>query len=748
MSYLMSTQRAYDQQPPQNNPNTNQGSRIQMAAPSIHQSYPQQQPILSTSPSASQNTHYAPDHSPQVLPKVGQTRCYWAMLSSDLQFIYLDPVLASHLEEQAEVLVGKSLLSFVHPDEQASAKQDLGGVLESRTLHGSVTRVRFSRLSKVRRQLGYEGPPPNWSEADKIAFDKDYMAVDIVINWAAEGLVLCFIHAIVDLNPSDNDEGQKTEWTNWCGTPFMPVEQVELLYRRLLGCIPQSGSMSRVFQILANQREKVLLMSWPPDSAQGPTSREFSKLVENVQIGSGVPGGNDAKTSCTRRYKALQDMPVFGGEVESIFIPHGTIIFACHKVNSTPRSSASASAPMQQLGYASANYNTQTPSYYEQAGSYALPPLSPQSQSYNNSFIAQQQGPGVQAPYSPQRWAQAPLPNGLSNLRSGSYPPSAGSQPSQGWPQGPASSSYLETGTAAAFDRSLSPSYNYSPTAASSAGASPTSDVVPPPRRRISPGSSRDQVAPARAAGNRPMGVQKCSSCKATSSPEWRKGPSGKKELCNACGLRYARSRAKKEGPNPAQQQRRRKEKGLSKRESATPPTSASGYSAIRRNYADSSFSTSSAGSASGSDIYPHSGHHMLDTMTPSPSPPASNMNFVHYAPGGVDNRPPPPYSGTASTFYNVPSPLSNPSVLHPQEQQQHMHVNQLPPLGQLSTYAGRLSPMVPTGSPITHSSLTSTIPPASYERERERERDMRDLPPTPLSAEPRHARRSILTQQ
>ena len=64
----------------------------------------------------------------------------WALLSSDLQFIYLDPVLNYHLGEQAELLVGKSLLSFVHPDEQASAKRDLGSVLDSKTLHGSVTR--------------------------------------------------------------------------------------------------------------------------------------------------------------------------------------------------------------------------------------------------------------------------------------------------------------------------------------------------------------------------------------------------------------------------------------------------------------------------------------------------------------------------------------------------------------------------------------------------------------------------------
>lgn len=195
----------------------------------------------------------------------------WALLNTQLNFVYLDPVLASHLQEQADLLIGRSLLAFVHPDEQASAEQDLGGVLDSRTLHGSVTRyvqslsdcspcrslarslnsflfssrsrscaassscssswplpvfcvcvspvslssVRYSRLSRVRRQLGYQGPGPSWQDADKIAVDANYMAVDIVINWAADGVVLCFIHAVVDLTPRDNDEHNKTGWTNW-----------------------------------------------------------------------------------------------------------------------------------------------------------------------------------------------------------------------------------------------------------------------------------------------------------------------------------------------------------------------------------------------------------------------------------------------------------------------------------------------------------------------------------------------------
>lgn len=187
--------------------------------------------------------------------------------------------------------------------------------------------VRYSRLSSIRRQLGYQGPGPDWVDADKISLDKNYLAVDLVINWAADGLVLCFIHAVVDLNSiADNDEVHKTDWTNWCGTPWMPPEQTETLHNRFLMCVPQTGTMSRVFQILLNERERPLLLSWPPDSTQGPHSGDFAKLVENVQISAGVPGESDAKTSCTRRYKALQDMPaVLGYQVESIFIPHGKL---------------------------------------------------------------------------------------------------------------------------------------------------------------------------------------------------------------------------------------------------------------------------------------------------------------------------------------------------------------------------------------------------------------------------------------
>lgn len=191
--------------------------------------------------------------------------------------------------------------------------------------------VRFLRLSKVRRNLGYSGASPSWPDAQKIAVDDNYLAVDIVINWAAEGLVLCFIHASVDLNPQiDNDESHKSLWSNWCGTPFMSSEQIQLLFRRLLMCVPHSSSPSgpapRIFQILANHPQRQLLLSWPPDQGDGFTGRQLARLVENAEMDSGPHKDNNAKTSCTRRYRATQLMSPTLGEVESIFIPHGNLL--------------------------------------------------------------------------------------------------------------------------------------------------------------------------------------------------------------------------------------------------------------------------------------------------------------------------------------------------------------------------------------------------------------------------------------
>jgi hypothetical protein len=80
-----------------------------------------------------------------------------------------------------------------------------------------------------------------------VVIDENYMACEVVLNWAADhpisenarttsgeggaggrsksGIVLCFLHAATDIDPSaDNDERNKSSWSNWCVTPSFKHE--------------------------------------------------------------------------------------------------------------------------------------------------------------------------------------------------------------------------------------------------------------------------------------------------------------------------------------------------------------------------------------------------------------------------------------------------------------------------------------------------------------------------------------------
>ncbi|KAJ1661114.1 hypothetical protein IWQ61_000050 [Dispira simplex] len=63
-------------------------------------------------------------------------------------------------------------------------------------------------------------------------------------------------------------------------------------------------------------------------------------------------------------------------------------------------------------------------------------------------------------------------------------------------------------------------------------------NIIHPSRRP----SSDILVGPNMVGTHNNSGPKRCESCHTESSPEWRRGPSGHKTLCNACGLRYARS--------------------------------------------------------------------------------------------------------------------------------------------------------------------------------------------------------------
>ena len=220
-------------------------------------------------------------------------------------------------------------------------------------------------------------------------------------------------------------------------------------------------------------------------------------------------------------------------------------MFACHTVQHSSRNSTGASTPPSYANRAQDSYapHHAQHSYDISPSSYTLPPVNAPSPSYGHfvgslpsySSSAWSSHPDSSPFLSYNRWPQSSSPTHALNslptscsLRDTPY----GSQPSSRPSESP---NYGEArGPQHSYQQTPSPDVEYADRhRPDNIGLSmPSPDVVPPPRHRVSPGSSREPVG---RSGNRPVGIPRCASCKVTSSPEWRKGPSGKKELCNAC---------------------------------------------------------------------------------------------------------------------------------------------------------------------------------------------------------------------
>ncbi|VDB88418.1 unnamed protein product [Peniophora sp. CBMAI 1063] len=576
-------------------------------------------------PPARQGYYVGPDQATTVtaLPRVGETRCYWTLLSSSLRFLYLDPVLQYHLQDQASLLVGRSIIDLVHPDEQYAAQRDLSDVLQTGNLDGTLTRMRFSRLSRVRRMLGHQGPAHYWADADKIAIDVDWMAVDLVANVAADDLLLVFIHAAVDLSPLDSDPHQHSSWSNWCGTSLFDGHAAPALFQSLCASLPVPSQTSRVFQIMTAQQPHTLLLSWPPEQPHAPTATEYARLAEGVNLSRDAPASSAAKTTCTRRFKAREQAMSSSDAyrlVDSVFIPHGSIIFACHHVKQARRTSAPAAiSPMHSL------YMTQP--HQDYLDSFGMPSLSSAAYMPSSTPTQMPNQPQPTAPQAVSQTSHIPSQTYAPQSHSTQWSPQPPAQELSGWQPSYAGASYETTSSqpqsasshpqwlpsASSYD---TPSMSYrsdSPPYFSTAHTMPAEVPLPPVRTSPSASStpSASGVGPVRNAGLPPAGVPRCSSCKVTHSPEWRKGPSGKKDLCNACGLRYARSRAKKEGAQ-----------GIRKRGKSTAATTTK---AVRQNSGESaSFGAVSAAGGTGA-----AGGRPQSSPTPAPFVPVSGQRDV-----------------------------------------------------------------------------------------------------------------------
>ncbi|GAA5938109.1 hypothetical protein JCM3775_005344 [Rhodotorula graminis] len=333
--------------------------------------------------------------APAVFPGIGRIRCYWTILTPQLEYVYLDPTLAYHMGEWSNAFRGSNVLDWVHPDEREQLADDLlpkedrvAGV-ESAGVFGSVTRCRYSRLTSILRRLGCQ-QPPEAAGAEAYALDNDYLNLDITTSWIAgdrkgkgkegqQGAVLCFFHVTADKDPvQDNDKEQRTEWSNWCGASleypsYLTADQCAELVAALKRCVDPSSSSSssgrpgtstsdgdkgalksvlngglddggppaHVFQILDTSGRAVVSF---PDPGAGPDAahavEQFSALAREVM--ARPREAVQSKTSCTRRYRSKHPVMQNGTltTVESVVIMYGAITFACFQTGGVYLTSA------------------------------------------------------------------------------------------------------------------------------------------------------------------------------------------------------------------------------------------------------------------------------------------------------------------------------------------------------------------------------------------------------------------------
>lgn len=170
--------------------------------------------------------------------------------------------------------------------------------------------------------------------------------------------------------------------------------------------------------------------------------------------------------------------------------------------------------------------------------------------------------------------------------------------------------------------------------------------------------------------------------------------------------------------------QRRKKEKASAiviKEEvnsSQSSPIAIAGSGTRGSTFESTSFaSTSSVGSASGSDVY---SQHSPIAADPSPSPPSSSLSFVHYShpapppPHGLRNEGRMQFHPSTSSFHPTPSPLSN------QPSQRAFRGPDEPHLS-----SSRLAPYPYVTTPGMSSGGNSIAPLSSFEREKADERHM-----------------------
>ncbi|KAH8556743.1 hypothetical protein BGW37DRAFT_23776 [Umbelopsis sp. PMI_123] len=471
--------------------------------------------------------------------------CFWALLShGDLNFIYLPLSMTARHR-----FFGKTFFDFVHPEEAVFARQDLSNFMHAHTLGGSVTRCRLKNVNDMQ--------PPN-AKDKLLSIGDTWLIVDVIMYVVTESLILAFFHC--DTDGSDPRLQSKSQLR--CGDYDYGMTEAEntkqtLRHHDVHSNVYQYSKLAnpasqRIFQILDN-RTKQLLISWPEPHDSPPNSAicqvNYNKNVIaslfNTRAKSDATMMNDSDTqdngfsciqkTCTSSCTSFQCDNTLK-TVERVLITYGNIMFGLFQLSDSlstkPIASNGQNQTMSMHLNGSRDDRLQVPNL--SASTMILPPDPPNNTTGTSLLL--------------------PNNHSKSSTCTESYP----YQPSHPIDKIVSQQARSPRRHYIGGSDTLSSPH---PITQNSSQSMPTNLLIPYARRicnfpQLSPVSEpmstarNDQPRPSESyfRSSQPKNIfsaHTCESCGTDTSPEWRRGPSGHKTLCNACGLRYSRSLAR-----------------------------------------------------------------------------------------------------------------------------------------------------------------------------------------------------------
>ncbi|KAI8145035.1 hypothetical protein BJV82DRAFT_604628 [Fennellomyces sp. T-0311] len=476
------------------------------------------------------------------------TPCFWALLCPEqFRFVYLPDSLQVNIGDEERpirsLLYRKSLLEFIHPDEQCIAQADLDRFLRFRTLAGSITRCRLLSFQNIGSQQNGSLATPfipakndqttkltssaaTVPDIDESSCSNEWDVVDIVMYIATESIILAFFHR------TGHDD---TETSSRCGDYSLTNHEIRIMLdileeREQITRSSPAPENLRLFQIHASSTGK-FIASWPPGNTSNDSAeiqqreklddmlRETKSVMQKEIIMLNSMNSSDEKlhkVACRHPFRSSSLIHLADGtyRIEHIIIPYGPITFGAFQITMVATASSTCSGQGQHSKttyrhYVHYNVPETTGTSDTSSADLTVPFIglvqTDAKSNYNRSSSSSKQ-PGTSLVAVQQR----------SHHISGS------------------SSITMVHGVNNRMDSQLYMSVNQ-------LLCPPTCESVDLRENRPHKLSPRYNYSPF----PRSIEVRICAKCHTRTSPEWRKGPSGNKTLCNACGLRFSRLVAK-----------------------------------------------------------------------------------------------------------------------------------------------------------------------------------------------------------